>query len=47
MTKYFCNTCGLHFESNETENVTCPNCYDIYDIYLDTAEEAKESIKGV
>lgn len=46
MNKYFCNTCGLHFESEKTDNVTCPNC-GVYDIYPDTAEGASQSVKDL
>jgi DNA-directed RNA polymerase subunit RPC12/RpoP len=54
MYKYFCNSCGTHFEQELPErdengllnDIVCPNC-GIYDIYTDTTEGAAQSVKDL
>ena len=45
--KYFCNHCGYHFESELPErDILCPHCGDA-EIYPDTVEGSKRSVKAV
>ena len=54
MYKYFCNSCGTHFEQELPErdengllnDIVCPNC-GTYDIYTDTIEGAAQSVKDL
>lgn len=54
MYKYFCNSCGVHFEHALPErddngllnDIVCPHC-GVYDIYPDTEAGAAQSIKDL
>ena len=54
MYKYFCNSCGTHFENDMSErdnngllnDIVCPHC-GAYDIYPDTPRGATRSVKDM
>ena len=52
MYKYFCNSCGWRFESDQPErdeigllnDIACPHC-GAWDVFQDTAEGSRKSIR--
>lgn len=47
MKKYFCDSCGFRFESDNPDelSISCPDC-GCWDIYPDTPEGAAASVKA-